>query len=351
VIAALWQKQVQAQLTGLDLSKDGQTVAFTTAPLASDHSSQLQVYDGRGRELWVAAHGLKILGVSLSDDGQFVAIGTMDFSTTLFSKHGKRLWVRSSVGLPYLMHAGETVVTLNSGFTGPLNTLLEVFQRDGQKVWSLRRKGQVWRSSASDQGDLLLGLWNGEVLLIDRHHRIAWQQLLPQELMALTMSPQEADYFAVGTGVLNPTIHLYERGGHLLWQRRLPLGVTELSLARHGEFVLSYGNTIHGQHLALYSRSGEIQWTYHLDTPAMESSKAVIVPNYPQIVAGVARDHQYYLQGFTLSGSLAWVAPVPEPIFDFRVSHDGRYVAAATDTALYFFDTRPAEDRKAEVHQ
>jgi outer membrane protein assembly factor BamB len=175
--------------------------------------------------------------------------------------------------------------------------------------------------------------------------------MLPQEIMALAISPGDADYFAVAAGVLNPVLHLYERTGRLMWRQKLPLGVTELSLARQGEFLLSYGNTIHGQHLALFNRTGEVEWTYHLDTPATESSKAVIVPNYPLIIAAIERDQRYYLQGFALTGSPLWVAPVPEPIFDFRVSHDGRYVAAATDTALYFFDTRPVESQKAEIPQ
>jgi outer membrane protein assembly factor BamB len=343
-LTSLWQKHVPAQLTGLDLARDGQTVAFTAAPSASDGDSHLRVYDLMGRELWTATRGLKILGVSLSDDGQYASIGTMDFSIALFAKDGKLLWERQSVGLPYVTPQGRDVVTLNSGTAGPGNTLLEVFHRDGHKVWSLRRKGRVWRAIVSDQSDLLIGLWNSEVVLIDRQHRITWQQMLPQGIMALAMSPQDAQYFAVGAGVLDPVVHFYERRGRLMWQRKVPLGVTELSLARQGEFLLSYGNTIHGQHLALYSRTGEVEWTYHLDTPAMESSKAVIVPNSPLIVAGIERDRRYYLQGFTLTGSPLWVAPVPAPIFDFRVSHDGRYIAAATDHSLYFFDTQPIEN-------
>jgi hypothetical protein len=351
VLTSRWQKHVRAQLTGLDLTRDGQTVAFITAPLASDGDSRLHVLDLMGREQWMASRELKILGVSLSDDGQYVAIGTMDFSIALFTRDGKLLWERQSVGLPYITPQGKSVVTLNSGITGPINTLLEVFHRDGQKVWSLRRKGQVWRSTVSDQSDLLMGLWNSEVLFIDRQHRIAWQQMLPQEIMALAISPGDADYFAVAAGVLNPVLHFYERTGRLMWRRKLPLGVTELSLARQGEFLLSYGNTIHGQHLALFNRAGEVEWTYHLDTPATESSKAVIIPNYPLIIAAIERDQRYYLQGFALTGSPLWVAPVPEPIFDFRVSHDGRYVAAATDTALYFFDTQPVESQKVEIPQ
>jgi hypothetical protein len=351
VLTSLWQKHVPAQLTGLDLTRDGQTVAFTTSPLASDGDSRLHVYDLMGRELWTAARGLKILGVSLSDNGQYASIGTMDFSIALFAKDGKLLWERQSVGLPYVTPQGRNVVTLNSGITSPVNTLLEVFHRDGHKAWSLRRKGRVWRAIASDQSDLLIGLWNGEVLLIDRQHRITWQQMLPQEIMALAMSPEDAQYFAVGIGVLDPIVRFYERKGRLMWQRKVPLGVTELSLARQGEFLLSYGNTIHGQHLALYNRIGEIEWTYHFDTPATESSKAVIVPNYPLIVAGLERNQQYYLQGFALTGSPLWVAPVPAPIFDFRVSHDGRYIAAATDRSLYFFDTQLVETQKAEIRK
>jgi hypothetical protein len=115
--------------------------------------------------------------------------------------------------------------------------------------------------------------------------------------------------------------------------------------------LLSYGNTIHGQHLALYSRIGEIEWTHHFDTPAAESSKAVIVPNDPLIVAGLERNQQYYLQGFALTGSPLWVAPVPAPIFDFRVSHDGRYIAAATDHSLHFFDTQLVATQKAEIQK
>jgi hypothetical protein len=275
----------------------------------------------------------------------------MDFSIALFTGDGKLLWERQSVGLPSITPHGKSVVTFNSGITGPTNTLLEVFQRDGQKVWSLRRKGRIWRSITSDRSDLLMGLWNGEVLLIDRQHRIAWQQMLPQEIMALAMSPEDAEYFAVGAGVINPVVHLYERKGRLLWRRELPLGVTELSLARQGEFLLTYGNTIHGQHLGLYRRTGEVEWSYHLPTPATESSKAIIIPNAPLIIAGIERDRRYYLQGFALTGNLLWVAPVPEPMFDFRVSHDGRYVAAATDTTLYFFDTQPVDSQKAEAQR
>jgi outer membrane protein assembly factor BamB len=351
MLTPLWQQHVRAQLTSLDLSNDGQTVAFTTAPSASNGDSHLRVYDLTGRELWTAARGLKILGLSLSGDGQYVAIGTIDFSIALFSGDGKLLWERQSVGFPSITSQGKSVVAFNSGITGSTNTLLEVFHRDGQKVWSLRRKGRIWRSTTSDQSDLLIGLWNSEVLLIDRQHRIAWQQMLPQEIMALAMSPEDGEYFAVGAGALNPVVHLYDRKGRLLWRRKLPRGVTELSLARQGEFLLSYGNTIHGQHLGLYRRTGEIEWSYHLHTPAMESSKAVIVPNAPLIIAGIERDRRCYLQGFALTGSLLWVAPVPEPIFDFRVSRDGRYVAAATDTALFFFDTQPVDSQKAEVHR
>jgi WD40 repeat protein len=351
VLTSRWQRHTHAQLTSLDLSQDGQIVAFTTAPLASEGDSRLHVFDLLGRELWMASRGLKILGVSLSNDGQYVAIGTMDFSIILFTRDGKLVWERQSVGLPYIAPQGKSVVALNGGVTGPINTLLETFHRDGQKDWSLRRQGRVWRSTVSDQSDLLMGLWNHEVLLIDRQHRIVWQQMLPQEIMALAISPEDANYFAVAAGVLTPVIHLYERMGQLVWRRQLPLGVTELSLARQGELLLSYGNTIHGQHLALFNRKGELEWTYHLKTPATESSKAVIVPNYPLIVATIERDQRYYLQGFALTGSPLWVAPVPEPIFDFRVSRDGRYVAAATDTTLYFFDTRPLESQKAEIER
>jgi len=118
VLTSRWQKHVRAQLTGLDLTRDGQTVAFTTAPLASDGDSRLHVLDLMGREQWMASRELKILGVSLSDDGQYVAIGTMDFSIALFTRDGKLLWERQSVGLPYITPQGKSVVALNSGITG-----------------------------------------------------------------------------------------------------------------------------------------------------------------------------------------------------------------------------------------
>ncbi|MDQ3830113.1 MAG: PQQ-binding-like beta-propeller repeat protein [Candidatus Tectomicrobia bacterium] len=304
-----------------------------------------------GRELWTTRRRLKIIGVALADDGQYVAIGSTDFSVALFSKQGELLWERKSVGIPYLTPHAQRVVTFNSGITGLSNTLLELFSRNGEKAWSLRRKGRVWRSIVSDQGDLLIGLWNGEVLLVDRQHRIAWQQMLPKDIMALAISPEDARYFAIGAGVLDQTLSLFERTGRLVWQRKLPLGITELSLARQGEYLLSYGNTVRGQHLALYRRDGELQWTYQLEEPASESSKAVIVPNHPLIVAGLERDQQYFLQGFALTGELLWIAPLPGPMFDFRVSRDGRYVAAATDRALYFFDTRALAGPKAELQK
>jgi len=320
-------------------------------PITSNGDSHLHVYDLTGRERWTTTRRQKVLGLSLSPDGQYTAIGLMDFSMAFFAKDGELLWERKSVGIPTLSPQGSSVVAFNAGSASPANPLLEVFHPDGNKVWSLRRKGRVWRSIVSDQSDLLIGLWNDEVLLIDRQYRMIWQRLLPEEIMALAISPQDAQYFAIGVGVLEPSVHLYTRTGRLVWERQLPLGVTDLSLARQGEFLLSYGNTIRGQHLALYRRNGEEEWTYYIETPATESSKAVIVPDYPLIVAGIQRDQRYYLQGFALTGKLLWVAPLPEPIFDFRVSHDGRYIAAATDNTVYFFDTQPIEGPQAERQQ
>jgi len=351
VLTALWQRHFAEQLTGLDLTWAGQTVAITVAPLTAHGESHLHVYDLTGRELWTTTRRSKILSLSLSHDGQYTAIGLMDFSIALFAKDGYLLWEQKSVGIPTLSLQRNSVITFNAGIASPAIPLLEVFHQDGNKVWSLYRKGRVWRSIVSDQNDLLIGLWNDEVLLIDRQYHMTWQRQLPNEIMALAISPQDAQYFAIVEGVLDPIVHLYERTGRLVWEHHLPLGVTDLSLARQGEFLLSYGNTIRGQHLALYRRTGEEEWTYHLEIPATESSKAVIVPDYPLIVAGIQRDQHYYLQGFAMTGRLLWVAPLPEPIFDFRVSRDGRYVAAATDSTLYFFDTQLGEGPKAELQQ
>lgn len=351
VVRWQWHKPFPAQLTGIDLSWEGQTVALTVTSLASAEDNRLHVLDATGRERWTAMRESRMLGVSLSADGDYLAVGLMDFSVALFSTAGELLWKRKSVGLPRLTASGEHLIAFNSGITRLAHPLLEVFQRNGEKVWSLRRHGRVWRAVVSDQHDLLLSLWNGEVLLIDRHRRIPWQHLFVKDVMALSISPGDAQYFAVATGVLEQRLHLFERTGRPLWRRNVPYGVTEISLANNGAFLLSYGNTIHGQHLALYNRSGEVQWTYHLKEPAAESSKAVLVPNEPLVVAGIERDQQYYLQGFSLSGELLWVAPVPEPIFDFRVSRDGRFIAAATDHAVYFFDTRAATGPEAQLYR
>jgi outer membrane protein assembly factor BamB len=348
-LTARWKTQVSAQITGLDLSWDGQTVALTVAPLTPETDSYLSIYDFDGHEMWTASRRTKILGVSLAEDGKYVAVGTLDSSAVLFSMDGKFLWERQSVGLPFVTPQESRVVAFNGGVASVAQPLLEVFLPDGETSWNWRRKGRVWRSVVSDQRDLLLGLWNGEVLLIDRQYHLAWQRTLPKEIMALAISPEDARYFAIGAGVLNQELYLFERTGRLVWRRKLPLGITELSLSRRGEFLLTYGNTIRGQHLALYRRNGERQWTYHLEEPASESSKAVIVPAAPLIVAGIEYQQQYSLQGFTLSGERLWTAPLPGPIFDFRVSRDGRYIAAATDSALYFFDTHTIERPKAEL--
>lgn len=57
---------------------------------------------------------------------------------------------RKSVGIPSLTPREQRVVTFNSGITGLSNTLLELFFRNGDKFWSLQRKGRVWRSVVSD---------------------------------------------------------------------------------------------------------------------------------------------------------------------------------------------------------
>lgn len=347
-IAARWQTPLAAQITGLDLSWDGQTVALTTAPWAPNQDSRLHLYDLHGQELWTAHRRAKILGVSLANDGRYAAIGMLDFSVALFAKHGGLIWEQRSIGLPVLTPRESRVVIFNGGGVGFTEPLLEVLQRRGGKSWSLRRRGRVWRALISDQNDLVLGLWNGEVLFINRQYHLVWQQMLPKEIMALAISPEDAQYFAIGTGVLDQELYLFERTGRLKWRRKLPLAITELSLARGGEFLLTYGNTIHGQHLALYRGDGEQQWAYHLSEPASESSKAVIVPNAPLIVAGIEQRQHYSLRGFTLTGEALWTAPIPEPIFDFRVSRDGRYIAAATEHTLYFFDVHSTEGSKAE---
>lgn len=350
VLAWQWHKHLPAQLTGLDLTWDGGTIALAIAPLNSGGDHRLSVYDLTGREVWTVARGTRILGVSLSADGNHLAVGLMDFAIALFSGTGELLWERKSVGLPRVTASGEYLIAFNDGMTGRFNTLFEAFQWNGEIAWSLRRQGRVWRAIVSDQDDILLGLWNGEVLLIDRHQRIVSQHFFGKDVMALAVSPGDAQYFAVGTGVLDRGLHFFERTGRPLWRRKVPYGVTEVSLAKQGAFVLSYSNTVNGQQLAFYDRRGDVLWTYHLKEPATESSKAVIVPDAPLVVAGIERDRHYYLQGFALTGELLWIAPVPAPMFDFRVSRDGRYIAAATDHSLYFFDSHTAIGPEAQLH-
>lgn len=349
LLAPQWYKRVSAQVTGLDLTWDGRMIAFTVAPIHPGDCNCLVVLDDAGRELWTTIEERKILGVSLSGDGQYAAIGLLDASVALFSGKGQLLWRGKSVGLPSLAPHGEVLITLNSSGSSVASPLVEVFLPDGKRTWALRRKGGVWRAAISDQQDILLSLWSGEIILIDHSRRLAWQQSFPPGVMALAISPEDANYLAIGTGVLDQGLHLFERTGRLLWRRALPAGATEVSLAREGEFVLSYSNTIHGQRLSLYGRQGELLWTYHLQEPATESSKAVIVPHQNMIVAGIERDRQNYVQGFGLAGGLLWVAPVPGPIFDLRVSRDGRYLAAVTDDSLYFFDTQPAVGAEAAL--
>jgi outer membrane protein assembly factor BamB len=344
-----WHKPFAAQLTGLDLTWAGHIVALTVAPLQSGAEHRVHVFDSLGKELWSRGGNARMLGVSLSADGALLAVGMFDFSIALFANTGELLWQRKSVGLPLLSPQGDLLIAFNGGIAGPDNALLEVFRSDGEKVWSLRRKGRVWRAMVSDQNDLLLGLWNGEVLFIDRQRRLLWQRLFAKDVVTLTMSPDDAQYIAVGTGILDQAVYLVERTGRQRWRRHVPYGVTDISLAKQGAFLLSYSNTIYGQHLTLYGRDGEVRWTYQVREPAMEGSKAVIVPDEPLVVAGIERERQHYLQGFGMAGEVRWIAPLPAPIFDFRVSRDGRYVAAATDHALYFFDTREVDGPKAHL--
>jgi outer membrane protein assembly factor BamB len=349
ILTALWQKPFSAQLTGLDLARDGQIVALTVAPLTSTDNNRLYLYNGAGEELWNVSRDVKILGVSLTEDGQYISIGLLDFAIALFSKAGELLWERKSVGLPQVAPRADLVVAINSGINTVSNTLLEVFRINGDKAWRLRRQGRIWRTLVSARADLFLALWNGEVLLIDRQQRLLWQQIFVKDIVALAISPEDAEYFAVGTGVLDQGLYLYDRSGRLIWRHKRLLGVTDLSLAKQGAFLLSYSNTIQGQQLALYARNGKLEWTYHLQEPASESSKGIIATDAPLVVAGLERDQQYFLQGFSLAGELLWVAPVPEPIFDFQVSRDGRYIAATTDTILFFYDTQPVQGAKADI--
>lgn len=215
-LTARWQSHVSAQITGLDLSWDGQTVALTVAPPGSNADSYLRLYDIDGHEKWTTSRRTKLLGVSLAECGKYVSVGIVDFTVVFFSKHGKFLWERQSVGLPLITPRESRVVTFNGGMAGVSHPLLEVFLPGGEKSWSLRRRGRVWRSVISNQGDLLLGLWNGEVLLIDRQYHLAWQQMLPKEIMALAISPEDARYFAIGAGVLDQELYLFERTGQLI---------------------------------------------------------------------------------------------------------------------------------------
>jgi hypothetical protein len=142
-------------------------VALTVAPILPTGCHCLFVLDDAGREQWSIKAERKILGVSLSGDGQYAAIGLQDASMALFSGKGHLLWQGKSVGLPTFSATGEILVTFNNGGNISTNALVEVFLPDRKKAWTLRRKGNVWRAVLSDQHDLLLSLWTGEVLFID----------------------------------------------------------------------------------------------------------------------------------------------------------------------------------------
>ena len=337
--------------------------------------------------LWESETADRVLSVSVSENGEYVAIGSRDTYVYYFNKIGDLIWKHKTNG------AVNSVSTSNDGnyvIAGSNDCHIYYFDKDGF-LWRIEVDERITTTDISSDGRYAIaGSWNKYVYFFDIYdtNKPLWKRLLDGYVAEVCISDNgeyiaigedgyvylldkynttiwkkdigggwyvdisgDGNYVIVGGGGLNGlTTYCYDRSGRLKWEdpydeylddnhEGYHVAISSVSLSTDGSYgaVGSYGWDIT---IRSFDKTGNVVWRIKNDTYEVDISG-----DGHYIAAGASStemgERVLYIDNFD-DGNIIYEYSLEDPAWEIDLSKDGKYFAAVAENTAYFFG--PATD-------
>jgi WD40 repeat protein len=233
--------------------------------------------------------------VAISDDGNYIAVGSQDTQIYLFDREGNELW-----STPTLDHIPSISIT-----------------HDGSYV-----------AAASD---------DGEVYFLDKKGSILWSDIIGEKGVILVSVTGDGKY--VTAAVSNPENRVFffkgvNGEGTFLWREKFGDEIVGLDTSFNGSYI-TFG-TYDGL-VFLYSDDDEYLWSTEVEDFGINSVS--ISADGSHVAVGTINNSVYLLKNYNdVAGQVLWGQKIEGELELVTIlKEDSTVVAQSTDNVLHFF--------------
>jgi len=238
------------------------------------------VNDVSGQLSWIFPTGASVYSIDVSDNGQYIAVGSTGNKVYLLNRKGVELW-NYSVPIPDgWPHGRKKAVAISADgnyvVAGGTNDRVYVFDKNGTKLWDKNVGSDVKSVGISSDGSrIACGCLNGNIFFFLRESsNPQWSYDVGPEVLTLVIS-DNGDYIAVGD--FYDKVHLLSASGSKIWSYTTPYGrLVTVDISSAGKGVAAgndspgYAGCLMAYFSDLYdgtpgwsSTDGSPVWSYH----------------------------------------------------------------------------------------
>ncbi|MFQ6087801.1 MAG: WD40 repeat domain-containing protein [Candidatus Methanofastidiosia archaeon] len=202
------------------------------------------MFDREGEKLWDYEVEGKVLSISVSRDGDYVAVGSNDGRLYFFDKEGELLWDYNAGS-----DVGAVTITLDNHVVA-LSSYLCFFDKDGNVIWSFDVPNTSYFNEelaiTPDGERIVVGI--NYLLLFDRNGNLLWNT---GNIITDTVSiSSNGDYIAteklrMGLSPIpqSISISIFDKEGNELWNYDVRDNILSTAISEDGRYVaVSAGN-------------------------------------------------------------------------------------------------------------
>lgn len=191
-VKRLWGVRFQGLITDLTPASRAERVLVTVVPDSERPGAgenRTLLMDSRGRTLWSRPNFARVRAQALSPDGKMAVLATYDDELLALDSRGKLIWSRPAHCRPVLLSSKSPVFCHQDDSVRP-GVVYQLFSnRTGQetRVFPANRDPLIVKV-AEDSGAVVVGMSDGEFLLLNSEFEVQLQKRVPLEWLDFAIS-------------------------------------------------------------------------------------------------------------------------------------------------------------------
>lgn len=176
--------------------------------------------------------------------------------------------------------------------------------------------------------------------------KLLWKAKVEGSPIDVSSSILEGGVLMVSTSGKKEGIYFFNEKGELTGSAPFKGGASSLSCSNIGNICAAYGNSPKGQYISIYTPNGKEIGSYNVEGHADIDSRVFVADKGNVVVLGIKDIGGWLIQAIDSKGVPVWHAPMEGRLRDFRVSWNGKRIAAVTEEGRIIFFQIGDESKK-----